>query len=655
MYNVKTFLLYNVILSLFLISTMSILAQNIVTNSGFEVGKTGELPEEWRSQKEGGSEGEIFLTDKEAHNGKLSLFIENTNGEGYIHPNKSEITKPPQNINIWDTMEKMQDIESKIQDKVRWKALSIDGSGQLLESSSLKGDLAIEDNFTIAIFCSELGNVVVYSKSGQKRTEIKPILSKNERIKIVKYIISRPANEKLIIETIFSDKGSDIPVTFIFGKRQIIELKPARGIDKINIFCPMEYGIVPNFISDDLIFDPKNFAYKDALNIPSERLFLGLFDTKDCELFITSPLANQDIRLILGKDKKTFESIEIKTDGQSIYLSLLEAPNIWHKEELKPSYLESDIQINWTRPFPAKWITQLYEDNVKTTYTFKATKPKEDGFWRAAIGWYTYPVWFEEDKAFIRTGKKVPPKGDAIIYFLERSGTPTSILTPVDIIKATLDPDISESILDPKGRRNRSLTRPNCAVGTATCEVTDQIKRVIEAGKEVENAEYIRGGTEDMIYFLAKENERAMEYQNFAKEMLNFLSSIKSSKPDQIQFIEKMENITRELISAYENERENLKDATYAKKIAEETIALTKQKSPDNLYNFIRLKEEWTGMGGAVDDLNRTLHTITRKLFQEAGYSCIDNSETVRLAEQIRNLTIACLRNPGGYEIWSDY
>ncbi|MGB9594847.1 MAG: hypothetical protein ACPL7B_01090 [Candidatus Poribacteria bacterium] len=728
------------LIALWFINPILLLAQNIVTNSGFEIGKVGELPIEWQSQKEGRAEGEIFLTDKEAHSGQMSLLIESTSDEGYIHPNKSveispgdyifsfwaksdidmefpaqiynvadwntlfdnycsiksntwtkfefpisfmegftgsiqigltsqgrlwlddveltkklEMKKGQYNIKIWDTRTKVQGTGFKIQDKVRWKSLSIDSSKPHLESSMLKGDLAIEDGWTITIFCSELKNVLVYSKSGRKQAEIKPLLLKDKYIKLMKYLVSRTVNDEIIVEASFFDEKSDFPITFIFGKRQIIELKSAKGTNGISISCPMAYGIVPNFISDDLIFDPKNYASKEMINIPSERLFLGLLDSKDSELFIISPLAYQDIRLILDKDKKFFESIEIENEGQSIYLSFLSAPNIWHKEELKPSYLESDVQINWKRPFPAKWITQLYEDNVKTTYTFKATKPKEDGFWRAAIGWYTYPVWFEDEKAFIRTSKKVPPKGDAIIYFLERSGTPTSILTPVDIIKATLDPNISESILDPKGRRNRSLTRPNCAVGTATCEVTDQIKKVIETGKEVENAEYIKGGTEDMIYFLARENERAMEYQNFAKEMLNLLSSMKISKPDQAQFIEKMEGITKELIFAYEHEKENLKDTDYAKKIAEETIALTKQKSPDNLYNFIRLKEEWTGMGGAVDDLNRTLHTITRKLFQEAGYNCTDNPETVRLAEQIRQLTIECLRNPGGYEIWSDY
>jgi len=60
-------------------------------------------------------------------------------------------------------------------------------------------------------------------------------------------------------------------------------------------------------------------------------------------------------------------------------------------------------------------------------------------------------------------------------------------------------------------------------------------------------------------------------------------------------------------------------------------------------------------MGGAVDDLNRKLHTTTRKLFQEAGYNCVGSRETVEVAEEIRRRTVKCLRRPGSYEIWSDY
>jgi hypothetical protein len=716
---------------LMLIGSGTLLAQNIVTNSGFEAGKIGELPDEWLDQEEGGAEGSVILTNKTAHSGKQSLLIEQTNDEGYTHPNKSveiqlgdyafsfwaksdkEIGFPAQiysekdwnvlfdtscslkksiwtkfdfpvsfteqftgsiqigltshgrlwlddvkltkksetlavtNIKIWDTTSPIQDLKSKVKDRIGWKPFSKD--------ALLQGDMVFENGYIIVAFCSKLGEVIVYSKSGQMKAEIIPIQLKDKEINVTDCKVLQNTDDKTTIEVVFSANETNIPVTFSLSKKQTIEIKSNKS--GMCIFSPIEYGIIPSFISDDLIFDPKDYYSKETLYLPSENLFLGLLSGKDSMLFIIMPDKQmpdeQDIRLILDKNQ-TFKSVEV--ENKDIYLSLLEAPGIWHKEPLKPNFLESDIPINnWKRPFPAKWITELYEDGVKTTYTFKDSEPKTDDFWRAAVGWYKFPVWFTGEKAFFHLCKKVPPKGDAIIYFLERKGTPVSVSTPVDIIKEALEPQICDKILDPAGRRHRSLTRPDSTIDTATCAVTNGILHVFEAGDEVQRSEYVKGGTEDMIYFLFRENERAMEYQAFADDMLKFLKEAKKENPDQATFLDKMESITRELISAYENEKENLKDMDYAKKLADETIALTQKKSPDNLSAFKKLKEEWTGMGGSVDDLNRILHSTTRKLFQEAGYGCVDQLKTVSIAEDIRKMTIKCLRNPGSYEIWSDY
>ncbi len=51
--------------------------QNIITNSSFEKGVVGGLPVGWFYEKEGGAEGTVAITDKDAHSGKQCLFIEN--------------------------------------------------------------------------------------------------------------------------------------------------------------------------------------------------------------------------------------------------------------------------------------------------------------------------------------------------------------------------------------------------------------------------------------------------------------------------------------------------------------------------------------------------------------------------------------------------
>ena len=130
---------------------------------------------------------------------------------------------------------------------------------------------------------------------------------------------------------------------------------------------------------------------------------------------------------------------------------------------------------------------------------------------------------------------------------------------------------------------------------------------------------------------------------------------MKNDKPELKAFLDELEDITREIIAIYEHEKQNIGDTEYTRKLAEETQALARQKSPGNLEAFMKLKGRWTSMGGAVEDLNRALHTTTRKLFQRAGYGCVAQGEAIEVAQEIRRQIVKCLRRPSPYEIWSDY
>ena len=518
----------------------------------------------------------------------------------------------------------------------------------------------MENGHLTAVFCSKRGKVIVHSKTDsceQERVEIIPFqLKKAESANIISLKILQNTDDKTILEIRFSAEkmGKDLPVIFSFSKKRIVEIKPTDVTEGISFYSPVRFAVVPSIIGDDLIYDPEDYPSTKTLHVPSENLFLGLLKGKDGMLVITYPVGNQEMRLILdNKEKSLIESIDFKNDGKPLYLAILDAPGIWHREDLKFSYLEKDVAIDWKSPFPCKWITQLYEDEVKTTYYFGAGKEK---FWRGGIGEYTWPVWFEKDVAMFHLGKKIPPKGDAIIYFLERNETtPFSVVTPVDIMKEALGGQTCNTIVDFEGRFRRSHTRENAVIGAATCGVTDKMEPVFKAGKEVEKREYIEGGVDDMVYFITRQRERINEYQDFAHEMMKFLALAGKSNPDLKPFRNSMERITQEIITEYNRAKENIKTLEYADKLAQKTKALTQKNSPENFSTFLKLKGEWTGMGGAQDTLVRRCHTITRKLFQEAGYSCVNQAEAVKIAEEIRKRCKKCLRNPDGYEIWSNY
>ena len=85
-----------------------------------------------------------------------------------------------------------------------------------------------------------------------------------------------------------------------------------------------------------------------------------------------------------------------------------------------------------------------------------------------------------------------------------------------------------------------------------------------------------------------------------------------------MSFLYEMEAVTYELVAAYEAQKENIRDLAYARGLGRETHTLAREKRPDNLTAFLKLKGRWTGMGGALEGLNRKLNTVARKLHQQA-------------------------------------
>ncbi|MDH4238831.1 MAG: hypothetical protein OEW48_04655 [Phycisphaerae bacterium] len=574
---------------------------------------------------------------------------------------------------VWDTVSPFVNAVD-IQDRTNWKVVPADLLTLELDPSAassdpgyygreyeFKGDAVVENEHLTAVFWSAKAKVVIYSKaeSNEKRMEFVPLQLKGKSASITSCSILQNTGDEAALEVTFSakEKSDNCSAIFSFDKKQIVEIKPAENMKGISLLSPIEYGIVPSFIGDDLIFNPGEYPSMTTLHIPSDNIFLGLLKGQNNMLVITWPGRKQLMRLVLNnkeQEPRLIESIDFDNDGESIYLALLGAPGIWHKEELKPSYLEKDVAVNWERPFPAKWKTQLLEAGVKTTYKFRESKDK---IWRAITGNYTYPVWFEGENTFYSLGKKIPPRGESIIYFLEGKGTPVSVSTPVDIMKETLGRQACDTILDLEGRKLRSHHR-RAGQGihrAATCGVTAAIEVVFKAGQEVQKKEYVVEAVDDMVYFVTRHVERIGEYQDFARDMMSFLNLQSKSNPDLKPFLDSMETITQQIPREYDRQKENIKTLKYAAELARETKALTQKQDTKNLPAYLALGEKWRAMGGAQDELIGRFHSVTRKLFQEAGYSCINQPKAVDIAEQIRARCRKCLRNPDGYEIWADY
>jgi hypothetical protein len=594
-------------------------------------------------------------------------------------------TQAATNVVIWDTGSRLADTT---QNRAGWKSVpselfvfeadpgkAASDPGYYGREYSFKGDAVVENHRLTAVFWSAKGRVVLYSKEdttasspggasaenagfGKKIIEFVPLQSKAQPGRITRCEILRNTADEVVLEVSFSATGSaDVSAVFSFGKNEIVEIKPADKMPGISLLSPIEYGVVPDFIGDDLTFGPAEYASADALLLPAENLFVGLLKGEDNELVMTWPKGKQQLKLRLANDpqgKRIIESIDFHNDGQSLYLAALSAPGLWHREELKPAYLEKDVALTWKRPFAAKWKTELLEAGVRTTFAFREAKAQ---VWRGVPGSYNYPVWFDGDSTYYHLSKKVPPKGESLVYFLEGQDTPLSISTPVDIMKATLGRQMSDPILDIAGRKLRTHHRRggDGVHRACTCGCTEAIQAVFEAGQEVAKKDYVKEALSDMTYFVDHHVERIEEYRRFAGDMIQFLRAKGTTAPELKPFLESLEKTVQQIPEEYSVQKENMKSPEHATDLTRQTLALTGSKNTNNLTTYMELLKAWRAMGGAQDYVVAQCHMITRKLFQEAGYGCVSDPKAVPVAQEVRARCRQVLRNPDGYEIWANY
>ena len=577
----------------------------------------------------------------------------------------------PHAVTLWDTGSPFGDTV-ELGNRARWKA--VPPNLLMLEADPLKassdpgcygreyafqGDAVIENSCLIAVVRSAKGTVAVYSKADPSRKvmEFVPLQAKTKPATVTHCGVLQNTGDDVALDVSFG-AGGDPSAVLAFSKTAIVEIKPAESMKGISLLSPMEYGVAPSFVGDDLVLGAGQYPSVDTLCVPAESLFVGLLKGENSMLVMTWPKGKQQMRLGLGKqgqEGRLIESIDFDNDGQSVYLALLEAPGIWHREPLGTPYLEKDVASQWKKPFPAKWVTQLWEGDVKTTYTFR--EAPAGTIWRGVAGMYNYPIWFKGDNAFYHLGKKVLPKGESIIYFLEGQDTPASVLTPADVMKATLGRQACDSILDLAGRKLRTHHRRG-AVGirrACTCGCTEAIEAVFKAGQEVEKKEYIEGAVGDMVYFVTRHVERLNEYRAFADDMIKFLRTAGGSRPESKAYLDSLIRIVQQIPDQYGVQKENIKTLEYADELARKTNALIGKKDPKSLPACLELGKDWRGMGGAQDGLLAEYHIIVRKLFQEAGYGCATQPKAAELAQEVRSRCRRCLRNADGYEIWPNY
>jgi len=504
------------------------------------------------------------------------------------------------------------------------------------------GRLAIEGLDWAVVFSREEGALLVYSRT-KETVKIVPFYSEarfysedetgisHKAEAILSYEIIESKRTQVGIKAAFAVGENQMEGSFFFDQRGTIHIKPSQNMGGFLIFGEISFGIVPSPPLEDLIYDPEQYPSTPHFYIPSENLFMGLLDGEDRLFFCAWPDIDQRMRLILKDDEKgerRIEAVEMQLDGKSAYLRSINTPGIWHREELHRTYLARDVEIDWQRPFPARWRTQLLEGKIETTFYFAREARK---IWRPNFGFYNYPVWFEEDKAFLHLGKKVPPRGQALIYALEEHRD-----TPVDFARAHFG---SIPTLKPrKGLRRYPLD----SVGIQNCDGRAWVKWIFKVGFQTREKDFLQEAMSDFIYSINVDQSRLDEYERFIpkmKEKMGRWTEREKDKPELSIFLSQMKERIEELEAEYWDKMYNSPASEHLKN---ETEVINQLKVLINeegvevypkacfLLDKIQLWSDIEAVPGRVGGL-------LRELYQQAGYACAGHDiSVVKYAQQIR-------------------
>jgi len=446
--------------------------------------------------------------------------------------------------------------------------------------------------------------------------------------------------QKAEVNATFPCGAAVLQATFAFTQDGTVEIRPGDNVKGIRIQGDIRYGVLPGIFLEDVVYDPAEYPGLSEVCVPSENLILGLLQGGNGILACTWPEGNQKVRLLLGKDGpegRAVDNVEITLDSKSAFLTILNAPGIWHREELLPTYLENDVEVKWKRPFTARWKTELLENDVRTAFVFGERK---DTGWRPFLGFYTHPVWFDGEKTMMHLAKKIPPEGHAFIYPLEGHER-----TPLEFVKRTPVAGVfakrRERESYPKGPRNA----PD--VGFTHCWGTAIIKRTIyQYGIQKREQEFLVKHIDYCLDYVASIQMRNGQFYTFIEKMRPMLEAWMQKEQNNrqvLEFLKKMKEHLRITEEGYQArvERDGRKTPAehiaYADKLGERLKSLIREEGTGFYPEYMYILGEFNALSAGSDEgIPAGFGAAVRKWFQVAGHDCADNAGALPYAEAIR-------------------
>ena len=502
----------------------------------------------------------------------------------------------------------------------------------------------------VAIDAGE-GTACLYARRGERLTKI-GLLRPGPGRAITRSKILRGDGKQGLGVACYPDAKTR-QFTVYLSEEGILSFEPGRVTGLTVADVRLRYGMIPSYVGTDLVYDPRRYADRDRLYVPSMNWLVGLAEGQDGMMVGVWPPGRQLVGFELGErgESRAIEGISIDLAGQPFYLSYLHHPGLWHVEPLQRSFLETNTAIEWKRPFGARWIGRFFirSDGIHYPFYFRDESKKLWG--RYIRGWFHYPTWFAGEETCLHFEKKFPPQGEALIYYLEREEEADGPSSPVRVMQQVLGVELSGRLLDVEGIAHRPLL----AHGEAVCAMTARLKKVFGAGRERKEAKQVRQTADDIATFIRLIRERVFEFEVFARETNAFLTLQMRAHPELMvgqPDVRSLRPIVATLGEMVAEIQRDVPRVTLPETRAwtEDMKGLSRRVRRTNGQKYEKLAEKCRSVAGSQDDLARELSVLTIKVMEAAADMGVSSPVQVRLAEEVIGRSRRVLRRPTWWE-----
>jgi hypothetical protein len=528
--------------------------------------------------------------------------------------------------------------------------------------ASFKGDAAVS-NGRITLVVPKNGGAAEIRGGTVTRAKLTLAgVEKFDRVALVEYGKGQATLE-------VSGKGASVRLKVKKGD-VTVEAQPGERAGRLRVECPSRFIVLPDFFADDIVIDARKIPAASA-EIPSENFLLQLAGKGEAIVMSVFENKEQDVRLSLSGsgDDRVAQASEIEFGkNRKIWVSVLEAPQIWHVKEVKPEEAGKVVPLDWKMPFPAAWRCDLTRSNdLADSWDMLIQLQKEGEFlkpswmgggperipatrkrWTTVLGSFLYPVWSDADRnTFLQPLKhdQLAFRGPAVLYPVNRvESTPLEAFTVIDLVRNTLGAGPCEYLLDLEGNRGEYK-------GRATCSSRDNLKRIYGAGEQKAKHAEVDKILNDALIFVRHIRGRITRYVDFSHQIREYLAGQKKAHPELKDPIGELEKIAEEVDVRFKAREEKMKTPDHVAKMNEDFRRdVMDYEGPDALARCKKYAEALVVVGDNQDELSGECRWVVKALRQKAGLLMAADARMAPIAAEIRARTQEALKNPANHE-----